>query len=95
VLKGQEKYPHVFQPIRVGSFTSKNSMKFAACSVSNYCSREGFLTEREYHRMIEIAGCGAGIITNQGAYPDPEAKEKGISDRQLYLTINLSRGLGG
>jgi len=93
VLKGQEKYPHVFQPIRVGKFTSKNRMKFAACSVSNYCSCEGFLTEREYHRMIEIAGCGAGIITNQGAYPDPRGEGKGYFRQAAIFDDKFIPGL--
>lgn len=76
-LKGYEKYPHIFQPIRLGRYTSRNRVKFAACSVSNFCTRDGFLTDREYYRMVEIARCGAGIITNQGAYPDPRGEGKG------------------
>lgn len=77
MLKGAKKYPHIFQPIRLGRYTSKNRVKFAACSVSNFCTRDGFLTEREYYRMREVAACGAGIITNQGAYPDPRGEGKG------------------
>jgi len=44
--------------------------------VSNYNSRDGYITPRELARMKIVAQTGAGIITNQGAYPDPRGEGK-------------------
>ena len=81
---GVQKYPHIFEPMQVGSFTCSNRVKYAACSVSNFNTREGFITDREYARMEVIARTGAGMITNQGAYPDVEGAGKAYF-RQLSI----------
>ena len=73
---GVAKLPHLFQPGRFGRFEVKNRIKYGACCVSNYNTRDGFITEREIARMRVIAGTGCGIITNQGAYPDPLGEGK-------------------
>jgi hypothetical protein len=71
---GTVKYPNIFNETRVGAFTCRNRVKYAACSVSNFNTRDGFITDREYARMDVIARTGAGMITNQGAYPDAEGE---------------------
>src|SRR4030067_731755 len=76
---GIKKYGHLFEPFRVGTFTLRNRVKYAACSVSN------FNTEREYARMDVIARTGCGLITNQGAYPDPRGEGKAYM-RQLSIS---------
>ena len=81
---GMGKYAHIFSKVQVGSFTCRNRVKYAACSVSNFNTREGFITDREYARMEVIARTGAGMITNQGAYPDPEGAGKAYY-RQLSI----------
>jgi 2,4-dienoyl-CoA reductase (NADPH2) len=73
---GLEKYPHLFQPRKIGKYTAPNSVKYAACSVSNFNNLDGSITEREMARMRTICRTGAGVITNQGAYPDPEGMGK-------------------
>ena len=73
---GVVKLPHLFQPGRFGRFEIKNRIKYGACCVSNYNTRDGFITEREIARMRVIARTGCGIITNQGAYPDPLGEGK-------------------
>jgi 2,4-dienoyl-CoA reductase (NADPH2) len=73
---GIAKLPHLFQPGRFGRFEIKNRIKYGACCVSNYNTRDGFITEREIARMRVIARTGCGIITNQGAYPDPLGEGK-------------------
>jgi 2,4-dienoyl-CoA reductase (NADPH2) len=73
---GVAKLPHLFQPGRFGRFEIKNRIKYGACCVSNYNTRDGFITEREIARMRVIARTGCGIITNQGAYPDPLGEGK-------------------
>ena len=73
---GVAKLPHLFAPGRFGRFEVKNRIKYGACCVSNYNTRDGFITEREIARMQVIARTGCGIITNQGAYPDPLGEGK-------------------
>ena len=82
--RGSAKYSHIFEPLQMGSFLCRNRVKYAACSVSNFNTREGFITDREYARMEVIAGTGAGMITNQGAYPDVEKAGKAYY-RQLSI----------
>ena len=81
---GIAKYPNIFNQAQVGAFKCRNRVKYAACSVSNFNTRDGFITDREYARMEVIARTGAGMITNQGAYPDPEGAGKAYY-RQLSI----------
>ena len=80
----QIEFSHVFSPGRLGAFTVQNRIKYAACCVSNYNTRDGFLTEREYARDQVIAATGASIMTNQGAYPDKSGEGKAYH-RQLCI----------
>jgi 2,4-dienoyl-CoA reductase (NADPH2) len=73
---GEAKLPHLFQPGRIGQFPTKNRVKYGACCVSNYNTRDGVITPRELARTRVIAQTGCGIITNQGAYPDPLGEGK-------------------
>jgi 2,4-dienoyl-CoA reductase (NADPH2) len=73
---GEAKLPHLFQPGQLGRFKTSNRIKYGACCVSNYNTREGYITEREIARMRVIARTGCGMITNQGAYPDPLGEGK-------------------
>ncbi|MFQ6103858.1 MAG: FAD-dependent oxidoreductase [Candidatus Glassbacteria bacterium] len=81
---GRNKYPNLFQQAKLGSLTVPNRIKYAACSVSNFNNRDGTMTEREYARMQVVAATGAGIITNQGAYPDARGEGKAYY-RQLAI----------
>jgi len=81
---GHAKLPHLFQPARLGRFTAPNRIKYGACCVSNYNGRDGQVSEREFARMRVIARTGCGIVTNQGAYPDPLGEGKGYF-RQLAI----------
>ena len=81
---GVANLPHLFAPGRFGRFEVKNRIKYGACCVSNYNTRDGFITEREIARMRVIARTGCGIITNQGAYPDPLGEGKAYF-RQLAI----------
>jgi len=73
---GNSKLPELFRPGRIGKFATKNLIKYGACCVSNYNTRDGFISRRELARTKVIAGTGCGIITNQGAYPDPLGEGK-------------------
>jgi 2,4-dienoyl-CoA reductase (NADPH2) len=70
------RFPHILEERKVGSYTSRNRVKYAACSVSNFNHRDGSVSDRELARMGVIARTGCGIITNQGVYPDPRGEGK-------------------
>ncbi len=74
----------LFSPGRLGRCATRNLIKYGACCVSNYNTRDGFITPRELARVRIIAGTGCGIITNQGAYPDPKGEGKSYF-RQIAL----------
>jgi len=73
---GEAKLKYLFQPGQIGSFKTKNLIKYGACCVSNYNGRDGTITPRELARTRVIAATGCGLITNQGAYPDPLGEGK-------------------
>ena len=73
---GEAKLKHLFQPGQIGKFKTKNLVKYGACCVSNYNGRDGSITPRELARVRVIAATGCGLITNQGAYPDPLGEGK-------------------
>ena len=83
--QGIKTYGHLFEPFRVGKFRLRNRVKYAACSVSNFNTEDGFITDREYARMDVIARTGCGLITNQGAYPDPRGEGKAYM-RQISIS---------
>ncbi|AFM23565.1 FAD-dependent oxidoreductase [Desulfomonile tiedjei] len=85
-------FPHIFGEGKVGKFTVGNRIKYAACCVSNFNSRDGFLTEREFARDQVIAQTGASIMTNQGAYPDTSGEGKAYHSQ---LCINDDRYIPG
>jgi 2,4-dienoyl-CoA reductase (NADPH2) len=81
---GRQAFPNIFREGRLGKFKTNNRCKYAACSVSNYNTWDGFVTERELHRDEVIAETNAAILTNQGAYPD-ESGEGRIYPKQLAI----------
>lgn len=81
---GEQTLPHLFQPHRWGRFQLRNRIKYGACCVSNYNERDGRITPRELARTRVISRTGCGIITNQGAYPDPRGEGKAYF-RQVAL----------
>ena len=81
---GRDNFPNIFKPGRIGAFQLNNRVKYAACSVSNYNSYDGFVSDRELARDEVIAQTGAAVLTNQGAYPDPAGEGK-VYPRQLAI----------
>src|SRR3989338_6079414 len=76
-------YPAIPGPFITVDGGFSGGMK-SSCSVSNFNTRDGSITDREYARMEVIARTGAGMITNQGAYPDSEGAGKAYY-RQLSI----------
>ena len=89
---GEKRFPNILKPRRIGGFTARNSVKYAACSVSNFNHHDGSISEREFGRMRTIVATGAGVITNQGAYPDKKGEGKGY---YRQLAINDDRFIAG
>ncbi|MHC4415583.1 MAG: oxidoreductase [Planctomycetota bacterium] len=83
-LPGVKSHPNLFRPRKIGRLEAANSIKYAACSVSNFNNPDGSITEREFARMEVVARTGCGIITNQGAHPDREGYGKAYV-RQLSI----------
>lgn len=73
---GEKKLKNLFQPGKIGKYEVRNRVKYGACCVSNFNNRDGSITARELARTKVIAETGCGIITNQGAYPDPKGEGK-------------------
>ena len=81
---GEAKLPHLFKPGRIAGHDTANRIKYGACCVSNYNERDGRISACELARTRVIAATGCGIITNQGAYPDPRGEGKAYF-RQVAL----------
>lgn len=88
----ETQFPHIFEEARIGKFTVHNRVKYAACCVSNFNTRDGFLSEREFARDQVIAQTGASIMTNQGAYPDKSGEGKAYHSQ---LCINDDKYIPG
>lgn len=88
----EHEFPHIFGEGKVGKFTVRNRIKYAACCVSNFNTRDGFVTEREFARDKVIAQTGAAIMTNQGAYPDTSGEGKAYHSQ---ICINDDRYVPG
>lgn len=86
------EFPHVFGQGKIGKFTVRNRVKYAACCVSNFNTRDGFVSEREFARDRVIANTGASIMTNQGAYPDKSGEGKAYHSQ---LCINDDKYIPG
>ena len=57
-MAGVRRYSTLFSRRRVGKLTAPNSIKYAACSVSNFNNPDGSITEREFSRMEVVARTG-------------------------------------
>lgn len=73
---GEKKYPHIFSPGKIGKLETKNRIKYASTE-TNFCDREGFVTEKEIAYMEAQAKGGSGIVTTQGAYTDEKGEGRG------------------
>jgi len=55
---GEAKLSKQFEPVQWGRFQIKNRIKYGACCVSNYNTRDGFITPRALARTRVIAETG-------------------------------------
>lgn len=82
---GEKRFPHIFQEWHMGTFKTRNRVKYASCSIDGYCDRDGMMTIKELARMRDVARTGCSVITNQGAFIDSGAsryipRQLGICD---------------
>ncbi|MBI5481164.1 MAG: FAD-dependent oxidoreductase [Deltaproteobacteria bacterium] len=73
---GEQRYPHIFSPFRIGKMEMKNHIKYASTE-TNFNYGDGFVSDKEVAYMEAQARGGAAIVTTQGAYTDPRTEGKG------------------
>jgi len=73
---GEERYPHIFSPGKIGKLETKNRIKYASTE-TNFNYGDGFVADKEVAYMEAQARGGAGIVTTQGAFTDPSGEGKG------------------
>jgi len=73
---GELKLPYLFPAGATGPLQDQEPHQVRRLLRLQLQHRDGFITEREFARMRIIARTGCGMITNQGAYPDPLGEGK-------------------
>ncbi len=73
---GEQKYPHIFSPGRIGKMEVKNRIKYASTE-TNFNYGDGFVADKEVAYMEAQARSGAGMVTTQGAFTDPRGEGQG------------------
>ena len=86
------KYPHIFSPGKIGSLIINNRIKYAATE-TNFPFADGFVSDKEVAYMEAQARGGAGIVTSQGAYPDPKGEGKGFKGMMAIYDDRFIPGL--
>ena len=86
------KYPHIFSTGHLGSLVTKNRIKYAATE-TNFPFGDGFVSDKEVAYMKAQAIGGAGIVTTQGAYPDPKGEGKGFKGMMAIYDDQFIPGL--
>jgi 2,4-dienoyl-CoA reductase (NADPH2) len=76
MMPGQKKYPHIFQPTRLGKMEVKNRIKYASTE-TNFNYGDGYVSDKEVAYMEAQARGGAGMVTTQGAYTDSRGEGQG------------------
>src|SRR5665647_3967240 len=61
---GEAKLAALFRPGQLGKLATRNLIKYGACCVSNYNTRDGFITPRELARRDEAV---AGVVIGYAA----------------------------
>lgn len=88
----KERYPYIFSQGKIGSLITKNRIKYAATE-TNFPYGDGYVSEREIAYMEAQAKGGAGIVTTQGAYPDPKGEGKGFKGMMAIYDDRFIPGL--
>lgn len=88
----EKRYPNLFSEGKIGSLVTKNRVKYAATE-TNFPYGDGYVSDREVAYMEAQARGGAGIVTTQGAYPDPKGEGKGFKGMMAIYDDRFIPGL--
>ena len=88
----ENRYPNLFSTGKIGNLVSKNRVKYAATE-TNFPYGDGYVSDREVAYMEAQARGGAGIVTTQGAYPDPKGEGKGFKGMMAIYDDRFIPGL--
>ncbi len=99
------RFPHLFQPGRIGNLEVKNRI-IASPMERNYCTAEGRVTQRYIDYMAARARGGAGLQYTEATYVDPRGrgrvlqmglyKDELIPDfARLVAAVHLEGGVVG
>ena len=69
--KGQQKYPHLFTPLKIANVTIPNRIFFPPW-IFNWANKDGTVSEKLHDYYLNLAKNGCGLIYTGGAtvYPD-------------------------
>ncbi len=76
---GEQKYPHIFSPGKIGKLTTKNRIKYNA-TVTNFCYRDGYVSPTEL-AYIEPQARGGWHCHYGRSYTDPKEEQKGYANQ--------------
>lgn len=65
------EFKKLFEPMMIGKLRINNRICNAA-QVTNFCTDDGFVTQRHIDYLEARAKAGAGLLFTEGTYPDPE-----------------------
>ncbi len=89
---GEAKYPHIFSPGRIGKLETRNRIKYNA-TVTNFCYRDGFVSQTEIDYLEAQARGGPGIVSAQGAYTDARGEQKGYPNQMAIYDDKFIPGI--
>ncbi|KXA96178.1 hypothetical protein AKJ37_05855 [candidate division MSBL1 archaeon SCGC-AAA259I09] len=89
---GEEEFPYLFKPIKIGDVEIPNRMKYAATE-DNYNARDGSVTDRGFHYIRERAESGAGLVTVQGVFMDPNHWDRGYDGQAALYDEKFVSGI--
>jgi 2,4-dienoyl-CoA reductase-like NADH-dependent reductase (Old Yellow Enzyme family) len=69
---GQEKYPHLFNPLKIGNITIPNRIFFPPW-VFNWANQDGSVSDKLHDFYVNLAKNGCGIIYTGGATVSPDS----------------------
>lgn len=70
--KGQEKYPHLFKPLKIGNLMIPNRIFFPPW-VFNWAEKDGSVSDKLHDFYVNLAKNGCGIIYTGGATVSPDS----------------------
>ncbi len=70
--KGHQKYPHLFNPLKIGNLTIPNRIFFPPW-IFNWADKDGSVSKKLHDFYVNLAKNGCGIIYTGGAAVSPDS----------------------